>query len=144
MLDMEVFREHANLIRADHDKRDIPHDSIDEVIRLDEEWRKSTFETDQLRRLRNVAARGIADAKKDGDTKTVDKIMKEVSDIGDKIKQLASYSDECISKRDSLRMRIPNILHDDVPIGEDDQKNTLHSLHGEKEILILVLETTMI
>ena len=132
MLDMEVFREHANLIRADHDKRDIPHDSIDELIRLDEEWRKSTFETDQLRRLRNVAARGIADAKKDGDTKTVDKIMKEVSDIGDKIKQLASYSDECISKRDSLRMRIPNILHDDVPIGEDDQKNTLHSLHGEK------------
>ena len=132
MLDMEVFREHANLIRADHDKRDIPHDSIDEVIRLDEEWRKSTFETDQLRRLRNVAARGIADAKKDGDTKTVDKIMKEVSDIGDKIKQLASYSDECISKRDSLRMRIPNILHDDVPIGEDDQKNTLHSLHGKK------------
>ena len=129
---MEVFREHANLIRADHDKRDIPHDSIDEVIRLDEEWRKSTFETDQLRRLRNAAARGIADAKKHGDTKTVDKIMKEVSDIGDKIKQLASYSDECISKRDSLRMRIPNILHDDVPIGEDDQKNTLHSSHGEK------------
>tara|TARA_B100000003_G_scaffold169432_1_gene156451 strand:+ start:2040 stop:3320 length:1281 start_codon:yes stop_codon:yes gene_type:complete len=132
MLDMEMFREHANLIRADHDKRDIPHDSIDEVIRLDEEWRKSNFETDQLRRRRNQAARGIADAKKSGDTITVDKIMKEVADIGDEIKRLASYSDECISKRDSLRMRIPNILHDDVPIGEDDQKNTLNSLHGNK------------
>ena len=129
---MEMFREHANLIRADHDKRDIPHDSIDEVIRLDEEWRKSNFETDQLRRRRNQAARGIADAKKSGDTKTVDKIMKEVADIGEEIKRLASYSDECISKRDSLRMRIPNILHDDVPIGEDDQKNTLNSLHGNK------------
>ena len=129
---MEMFREHANLIRADHDKRDIPHDSIDEVIRLDEEWRKSNFETDQLRRRRNQAARGIADAKKSGDTITVDKIMKEVADIGDEIKRLASYSDECISKRDSLRMRIPNILHDDVPIGEDDQKNTLNSLHGNK------------
>ena len=132
MLDMEMFREHDNLIRADHDKRDIPHDSIDEVIRLDEEWRKSTFETDQMRRLRNEAARGIGDAKKGGDTKTIDKIMKEVSDIGEKIKELASYSDECITKRDSLRMRIPNILHDDVPIGENDQKNTLHSLHGKK------------
>jgi len=129
---MEMFREHANLIRADHDKRDIPHDSIDEVIRLDEEWRKSNFETDQLRRRRNQAARGIADAKKSGDTITVDKIMKEVADIGEEIKRLASYSDECISKRDSLRMRIPNILHDDVPIGEDDQKNTLNSLHGNK------------
>ena len=29
-------------------------------------------------------------------------------------------------------MKVPNILHPDVPIGEDDQKNTLHSLHGEK------------
>ena len=29
-------------------------------------------------------------------------------------------------------MSIPNILHADVPIGEDDQKNTLHSMHGEK------------
>ena len=29
-------------------------------------------------------------------------------------------------------MRVPNILHESVPVGEDDQKNTLHSLHGEK------------
>ena len=29
-------------------------------------------------------------------------------------------------------MRVPNILHPDVPMGEDDQKNTLHSLHGSK------------
>ena len=49
-------------------------------------------------------------------------------EIGEKIKELAYYSDECISKRDSLRMSIPNILHDYVPICEDDQKNILHSL----------------
>ena len=29
-------------------------------------------------------------------------------------------------------MKIPNILHESVPIGENDQKNTLHSLHGNK------------
>ena len=29
-------------------------------------------------------------------------------------------------------MRVPNILHESVPIGEDDQKNTLHGLHGDK------------
>ena len=29
-------------------------------------------------------------------------------------------------------MSIPNILHEEVPVGEDDQKNTLHSIHGEK------------
>ena len=35
MLDMAMFRENADVIRADHDRRGIPHDSIDEVIRLD-------------------------------------------------------------------------------------------------------------
>ena len=37
MLDMSMFREHADVLRADHDKREMPHDNIDEVIRLDEE-----------------------------------------------------------------------------------------------------------
>ena len=34
MLDMSMFREHADVLRADHDKREMPHDNIDEVIRL--------------------------------------------------------------------------------------------------------------
>ena len=67
MLDMAMFRDNADAIRADHDRRGIPHDSIDEVIRLDEEWRKAQYDVDQLRRKRNEAARGIADAKKSGD-----------------------------------------------------------------------------
>ena len=39
-------------IRADHDRRGIPHDSIDEIIRLDEEWRKAQYDADQIRRER--------------------------------------------------------------------------------------------
>ena len=39
MLDMTMFRENSDVIRADHDRRGIPHGPIDEVIRLDEEWR---------------------------------------------------------------------------------------------------------
>ena len=46
MLDMAMFRENADAIRADHDRRGIPHDSIDEVIRLDEEWRKAQYDVD--------------------------------------------------------------------------------------------------
>ena len=59
-------------------------------------------------------------------------IIAEVADLGNKISDLGAYADECLEKRDSLRMKVPNILHPDVPVGEDDQKNTLHSLHGDK------------
>ena len=135
MLDMTMFRENSDVIRADHDRRGIPHGPIDEVIRLDEEWRESQYEVDQLRRKRNEAARGIADAKKSGDEVAAKSIMDEVADIGSQIDSLTARSEECLEQRDALRMSIPNILHEEVPVGEDDQKNTLHSLHGEKREL---------
>ena len=132
MLDINIFREHADDIRADHDRRGLPHDAIDEVISLDEQWRKARYDADQLRKARNEAARGIAEAKKSGNSAAAETIMAEVADIGARIDELAELSDDCLTRRDSLRMRIPNILHADVPIGEDDQKNTLQSMHGEK------------
>ena len=79
MLDMSMFREKSEILRKDHDKRKIPYDNIDEVIRLDNEWKQARFDVDQLRKSRNEAARTIAAAKKAGDTDAVNKIMSEVS-----------------------------------------------------------------
>ena len=132
MLDMSMFREHADVLRADHDKREMPQDHIDEVIRLDEEWRQARYDADQLRKKRNEAARGIAEAKKSGDSAAADSILVEVASLGQEIDALSEKVDSCLAERDAIRMRVPNILHDSVPVGEDDQKNTLHSLHGNK------------
>ena len=133
MLDMKMFRENAEVLRADHDKRKIPQDNIDEVIRLDNAWKQASYDSDQLRKSRNEAARGIAAAKKSGDSEAVKKIMEEVSSIGSKIEELSKVSEDYLKQRDSIRMRVPNLLHESVPVGEDDQKNTLHSLHGQKK-----------
>ncbi len=135
MLDMSMFREHADVLRADHDKREMPHDNIDEVIRLDEEWRQARYDVDQLRKKRNEAARGIAEAKKSGDSTAADAILAEVASLGQDIDALSEKVDSCLAERDAIRMRVPNILHESVPVGEDDQKNTLHSLHGDKSDL---------
>ena len=132
MLDMSMFREHADVLRADHDKREMPHDNIDQVIRLDEEWRQARYDVDQLRKKRNEAARGIAEAKKSGDSAAADAILAEVASLGQEIDALSEKVDSCLAERDAIRMRVPNILHESVPVGEDDQKNTLHSLHGDK------------
>ena len=136
MLDMSMFREYADVLRADHDKREMPHDNIDEVIRLDEEWRQARYDADQLRKKRNQAARGIAEAKKSGDSAASDAILAEVASLGQEIDALSEKVDSCLAERDAIRMRVPNILHESVPVGEDDQKNTLHSLHGDKTDLV--------
>ena len=132
MLGIKMFRENADMIRADHDKRGIPHDSIDEVLRLDEAWKKSRWEADQLRRQRNEAARGIAAANKAGDKEEAEKILTQVATIGAEIDAIGIQSDDFVKQRDTLRMKIPNLLHQSVPVGDDEDGNTLHSIHGSK------------
>ena len=134
MLDIRMFREHADVIRADHDRRGLSHDGIDEVIRLDEAWRKARYDADQLRRKRNEAARGIAAAKKAGDDAEFQRIRAEVDSIAEEIEALGEAADSHEAERDRIRMSIPNVLHADVPVGEDDGGNTQHSSHGEKPV----------
>ena len=132
MLSMDLFRNESDKIRADHDKRGIPHDKINQVIQLDEDWRNALKQMEEGRRERNLAARGIADAKKSGDKKESDRIMAQVKDLGDQIADLDDKANSLLEERDSIRMSIPNLLHDAVPVGEDEGGNTQHSLHGVK------------
>ena len=132
MLSMELFRNDADRIRADHDKRGIPHERIDKVIELDQLWRNALKEMEDGRRERNQAAKGIADAKKSGDMDSANNIMAQVKDLGERIAALDEKANSLLEEIDINRMRIPNLLHDAVPVGDDEEGNTQHSLHGEK------------
>jgi seryl-tRNA synthetase len=134
MLDIEMFREFSHIIRADFDKRKLPHDAIDAVIQADQEWRRLLHATDQLRREKNEAARGIAQAKKDRDEQKAQSILQQVAKLGDDISKMEQKTADALQHRDRLRMRIPNILHHDVPISDDETGNTTHSVHGTKPV----------
>jgi seryl-tRNA synthetase len=132
MLDITLFREKPQVIIADHDKRGIPHDKIQQVIDLDKQWRDLQHQTNQLRQQKNVAARGIGEAMKSGNRDEAEKIKAQVADLGTKISAAETATDDALAARDKIRMTIPNILHPDVPEGADESGNTRHSVHGEK------------
>ena len=129
-----MFRDNHQLIRADHDKRGIPHDKIDEVIKYDKLWLNLQHQTNQLRQQKNTAARGISAAKKAGDESKAQEILAEVASLGKEISQLEAQTQAAIENRDKIRMSIPNILHQDVPKGADESGNTVHSVYGDKPI----------
>ena len=129
-----MFRDNHQLIRADHDKRGIPHDKIDEVIKYDKLWLNLQHQTNQLRQQKNTAARGISAAKKAGDESKAQEILAEVASLGKEISKLEAQTQTAIENRDKIRMSIPNILHQDVPKGADESGNTVHSVYGDKPI----------
>ncbi len=132
MLDIYLFREKHEIIRADHDKRGLPHDKIDRVIHFDKLWLSLQHQTNQLRQKKNTAAKGISEAKKAGDEVKAKAILAEVASLGKEISELEQQTEEALGQRDTIRMSIPNILHDAVPQGADESGNTVHSTYGEK------------
>ncbi len=132
MLDIYLFREKHEIIRADHDKRGLPHDKIDQVIHFDKLWLSLQHQTNQLRQKKNTAAKGISEAKKAGDEAKAKAILSEVASLGKEISELEQQTEDALTQRDTIRMSIPNILHDAVPQGADESGNTVHSTYGEK------------
>src|SRR5437867_9617085 len=123
MLDIRLVRETPELIRKDLAKRHAPEKKklLDDVIRWDQEWRKALAEADRLKRRRNEITREIADAKKAD--KSTDKLRKEAAGLPNKIDALDKTIDELASTVREGLLRLPNLLHDSLPVGKDDTEN---------------------
>ena len=123
MLDIRLVRESPDVIRRDLAKRNAPEKAklLDDVIRWDAEWRKALAEADRLRRRRNEITRDIAEAKKAG--KATEKLRKEAATLPEEIDALDAKTDELAEKVRSGLLRLPNLLHESVPVGKDDTEN---------------------
>ncbi|MEK6872147.1 MAG: hypothetical protein AABX16_04560, partial [Nanoarchaeota archaeon] len=88
MLDIKLFRDNPKLIRENLKKKfqDKKIKLVDEIITLDETWRKDKFYADNLRKERNIVSEKINVAKKSKDEKTVKELIKRAQEIPQKIK----------------------------------------------------------
>lgn len=130
MLDINLIREHPELIRKDLEKRGdkekIPW--VEDIIQKDAEWRKLRGEADELRRKRNILTEEIKILK----TKGQDASQKiEESKSLPEIKIAESQLHQLEEKINFYLMHIPNILLPDVPIGQDDTKNKVLRTKGK-------------
>jgi seryl-tRNA synthetase len=123
VLDIRLVREHPEVIRKDLAKRRAPEKEklLDAVIRSDQEWRKALAEGDRLKRRRNEITKEIAAAKKAG--KSTEKLRKEAASLPKKIEALDRQIDALAAQVREGLLRLPNLLHESVPIGKDDSEN---------------------
>lgn len=121
MLDLKVIRqdpEHIRRVMAQRGEKDVP---LDEVLHLDEQRRRILQEVETLKAKRNQVSESIATRKRaKEDTSDMIAAMKMVSE---KIKQFdESLRDVDAALEDKL-LRIPNLAHTSVHIGESDADN---------------------
>ena len=127
---MKVFRENPDSIFDALKHRNASAEIVKEVIKLDKKWRVLIEEGNKLRAERNSISKEIGELKKQG--KDANAVLEKMSGIKDKLSQNEKETKEMLNLRDQTRMRVPNILETDVPVGENDEGNKEIGSHGSK------------
>jgi seryl-tRNA synthetase len=131
MLDIKLIREHPEIVRKDLEKRCEPEklEMLNNLIQYDIQWRKLLAEANELRHKRKVITAEIANLKKKG--KDASKQIEEAKNIPQEIKTLETKVAEYREKADLLLLKLPNILHETVPFGKDENDNVVERLVGK-------------
>jgi len=131
MLDIKLIREHPDVVRDNLKKREATEKlkMLDDLIEYDKKWRQTLTKLNEFRHKMNVVTAEIARMKKLGEM--VDKQIEEVKEISDQIKILGERVDEYRRNIDYILLRLPNILHESVPIGKDENDNVPIRVWGE-------------
>ena len=122
---MKLIREYPDLVRDNIKKKfqDAKLPLVDEVLKLDEKWRRVKYEEDGLRSERNKISGEINKLMKAKKKTEADGLIKKAKEIPAKIEALENKRKELEEKIKSIMYKIPNIIDESVPIGKDDSEN---------------------
>ncbi|HYB68865.1 MAG TPA: serine--tRNA ligase [Candidatus Acidoferrales bacterium] len=123
MLDIKLIREDPELVRNNLRKRADPDNlrMLDGLIDYDRKWRQYLTDLNNLRHERRQVTAKIAEAKKKGTDSSSE--MLKAKDVDAKITKLQKQVTECEEKVHEYLMRLPNLLHESVPVGKDENDN---------------------
>ncbi len=133
MIDIKLIRENPELVKENIKKKFQNHklELVDKVIELDKKSREATLEGDTLRAKRNQISDKIGMLMREGKKEEAEKIKLEVKEINEKLVEIEKLEDEYKQEITNIMMKIPNIMHESVPIGKDDSENVEVRKYGE-------------
>ena len=133
MIDIKFLRENPDVVKENIKKKFQDHKLVlvDEVIELDSKNREAKLKGDELRSKRNSLSSEIGNLMKQGKKDEAEAIKLEVKKINDELVENEKLEAEYEAGVVERMMKIPNIIHDSVPIGKDDSQNVEIKKYGE-------------
>ena len=133
MIDLKFLRENPEIVKQNirNKFQDAKLPLVDEVIELDETYRKFKQEADSLRAGRNKLSKQIGALMGQGKREEAEAVKKQVSDNAKRLAELEQLEEEYLERIKLIMMKIPNIIDPSVPIGRDDSENVEVQRYGE-------------
>ena len=120
MLDPKLIKEKPQIILNMLKARSVDFD-LDALIEFDQKRREFIIKTDELRKKKNQIALGISQKKKTGED--ISSILDDMKNISAELSKLESEQETIENKYSRLALTIPNLVHESVPVGVDENAN---------------------
>ena len=131
MHDINKIRENKNFFTEGWKKRGLQV-NIDNILNTDQDLRKTITNLQDLQTKRNDASKLIGKAKQDGDESKANKLSKDVQEFKKRMQDLEESKIELSENLKNLLSSLPNIPHEDVPEGLDEESNIQIKEFGNK------------
>ena len=134
MIDIKLIRENPELVKENIKKKfqDQKLELVDEVKKLDEDYRALRVRADELRGRRNTISKEIGQLMKQGLKDKAEEVKAEVAKIAKEIEESEVKEIELEAAIKKIMMVIPNIVDPSVPVGKDDSENVEIEQFGTK------------
>ena len=125
MIDIKFLRENPEVVKENIRKKFQDHKIVlvDEVIDLDKKYREAKLTGDNLRSQRKTLSNEIGTLMKSGKKEEAETVKKTVQELNDKLLKNEELENTLSEEIKTRMMKIPNIIHESVPIGKDDSEN---------------------
>ena len=120
MLDPKLIREKPQMIQDMLKARSVDFD-LEGLVEVEQKRREFIIKTDDLRKKKNELALLISQRKKKGED--IAPTLIEMKDISSKLTEFEAEQTIIENKYSKLSLTVPNLIHDSVPIGTDEQAN---------------------
>ena len=120
MLDPKLIKEKPQMILDMLKARAVDFD-LDALVESDKKRREFIIKTDELRKKRNQVALEISQKKKVGEDASP--ILAEMKNVSAELEKLEKEQESIENTYAKLAFTIPNLVHDSVPIGADENAN---------------------
>ena len=133
VLDIKLIREKPDFVRQRLAMRGAGDDArIDELLKLDGQWRKILTEVEALKAQRNRVSKEIGTLMGQKKNAEAEAKKTETRELGDRITALDKQALETEVLRDQLMLRLPNLPHESVKTGKSADDNPVVRVHGQK------------
>ena len=133
MIDIKFLRENPDIVKDNIKKKfqDQKLILVDEVIDLDAKFREAKLNGDNLRAQRKTLSGKIGEFMKSGNKDEAEKIKADVNQVNIQLEKNEALENKYAEEIKIRMMKIPNIMHESVPIGKDDSENVEIQKFGE-------------